>query len=50
LPVTYLGSTQAGVDSAFGPGDTVQSFFFSPKKPVGGWITGAGPVQQGLFD
>ncbi|MDX1650333.1 MAG: transporter, partial [Myxococcota bacterium] len=23
---------------------TVQSFFFSPKDPVGGWILGAGPV------
>jgi hypothetical protein len=27
-----------------GLGDTTQSFFFSPKKPVGGWILGAGPV------
>jgi hypothetical protein len=45
LPITYLGSTADGVDSAFGLGDTVQSFFFSPKKPTeGGWITGFGPV------
>lgn len=44
LPVTYLGSTADGVDSAFGLGDTVQSLFFSPVKPVGGWILGAGPV------
>ena len=29
----------------FGLNDTVQSFFFSPKKPAGGWlIWGAGPV------
>ena len=27
-----------------GLGDTTQSFFLSPKKPVGGWILGAGPV------
>ncbi|MEY4484632.1 MAG: hypothetical protein RL693_2084, partial [Verrucomicrobiota bacterium] len=26
-------------------GDTVQSFFFSPKEPTaGGWVLGAGPV------
>ena len=33
-----LGKSHAGL------GDTTQSFFFSPKKPVGGWILGAGPV------
>jgi hypothetical protein len=27
-----------------GLGDIVQSFFFSPKEPVGGWILGGGPV------
>jgi hypothetical protein len=27
-----------------GLGDTTQSFFFSPKAPVGGWILAAGPV------
>jgi hypothetical protein len=27
-----------------GIGDVVQSFFFSPVKPVGGWIIGGGPV------
>jgi hypothetical protein len=27
-----------------GLGDTEQSFFFSPKDPVDGWILGAGPV------
>ncbi|MCE9614247.1 MAG: transporter [Lentisphaerae bacterium] len=30
-----------------GMGDVVQSFFFSPKVPVGGWILAAGPV--GLY-
>ena len=45
LPISYLESTADGVDNAFGLGDTVQSFFFSPKKPTkGGWITGFGPV------
>lgn len=45
LPVSYLESTADGVDSAFGLGDTVQSLFFSPKKPTkGGWVTGYGPV------
>ena len=44
LPIVNLESTADGVSSAFGLGDTVQSFFFSPKKPVGGWILGAGPV------
>jgi hypothetical protein len=33
-----LGRVQNGL------GDIVQSFFFSPKQPVGGWILGAGPV------
>jgi hypothetical protein len=27
-----------------GIGDILQSFFVSPKEPVGGWIVGAGPV------
>jgi hypothetical protein len=30
-----------------GLGDIVQSFFFSPKKPVGGWTLAVGPV--GLY-
>jgi hypothetical protein len=30
-----------------GLGDVVQSFFFSPKAPIGGWILAAGPV--GLY-
>jgi hypothetical protein len=33
-----LGRVQDGL------GDIIQSFFFSPKEPVGGWILAAGPV------
>lgn len=44
LPLVYQGSPAPGVDSGFGLGDTVQSFFISPKEPVGGWILGAGPA------
>jgi len=31
-------------ESHSGLGDITQSFFFSPKEPVGGWVLGAGPV------
>ena len=44
LPIINLESTADGVSSAFGIGDSVQSFFFSPKDPVNGWLLGAGPV------
>src|ERR1022692_2543227 len=51
LPVIYLEPLShnplapASVrESHFGLGDTTQSFFFSPKDPVWGWILGAGPV------
>lgn len=44
LPVVYQDSIANGVDSDFGLADTVQSFFFSPKEPVNGWILGGGPV------
>lgn len=44
VPVVYRGSPADGVESEFGLGDVVQSFFFSPKEPVGGWILAAGPV------
>ena len=33
-----LGQSHSGL------GNTTQTFFFSPKEPVGGWILGAGPV------
>jgi len=40
MPVIY--SEPAGDKT--GLGDIVQSFFLSPKAPVGGWIMGGGPV------
>jgi hypothetical protein len=47
LPVIYAESPIKGGPNHSGLGDTVQSFFLSPKEPVGGWILGAGPV--GLY-
>jgi hypothetical protein len=44
LPVIYAESPVKGGSSHSGLGDITQSFFFSPKAPVGGWILGAGPV------
>jgi hypothetical protein len=44
VPVIYAQSPTAGGRDASGLGDIVQSFFLSPKEPVGGWIVGAGPV------
>lgn len=44
LPVVTQDEMFDGVGSKTGLGDTVQSLFFSPKEPVGGWIWGAGPV------
>lgn len=51
LPVIYLEALTknplapaSARESHSGLGDITQSFFFSPKKPVGGWILGAGPV------
>jgi len=44
LPVIYAESPVAGGSDKAGLGDTLQSFFFSPKEPVRGWILGAGPV------
>jgi hypothetical protein len=44
LPVIYAESPIKGGGDHSGLGDTTQSFFFSPKEPVGGWIIGAGPV------
>jgi len=44
VPVVWLESTAPGVDEEFGLGDTLQSFFFSPKEPLDGWLLGAGPV------
>ena len=45
LPIIDLNDFPFDGYSEFGLGDTVQSFFFSPKAPTsGGWIWGAGPV------
>jgi hypothetical protein len=44
VPVIDAESPAPGIDDEFGLGDTVQSFFFSPKETVNGWIVGAGPA------
>ncbi len=47
LPYVDAQSPVAGGSSVKGFGDTLQSFFFSPKAPTaGGWIWGAGPAFQ----
>lgn len=44
LPISHAESPVPGGADMSGLGDIVQSFFFSPKAPVGGWIMGGGPV------
>jgi hypothetical protein len=44
MPVIYAESPVQGGSDHSGLGDITQSFFLSPKEPVGGWILGAGPV------
>lgn len=45
VPVVYQDSLANGISSEFGLGDTVQSFFLSPKDPTAnGWIWAIGPV------
>jgi hypothetical protein len=44
IPYIHAEATVMNGDDKSGLGDIVQSFFLSPKKPVGGWIVGAGPV------
>jgi hypothetical protein len=44
LPVIHAESPAPSHGDVSGLGDTVQSFFFSPKDPVGGWILAAGPA------
>lgn len=44
VPIVYAESPAPGGEDAFGLGDTLQSFFFTPKDPIGGWILGAGPA------
>jgi hypothetical protein len=44
LPVIDAESPAPGIDDKFGLGDTVQTFFFSPREPVNDWILGVGPA------
>jgi hypothetical protein len=44
LPVIYQEARFPGDGNHWGLGDTLQSFFLSPKQPVGGWILGGGPA------
>jgi len=44
MPVVYAESPVPNGDSHTGLSDIIQSFFFSPKDSVGGWILGGGPV------
>ncbi|WP_211295022.1 transporter [Novosphingobium guangzhouense] len=44
LPVVTQGETVRGVGGASGLGDTVQSFFLSPKNASNGFVWGVGPV------
>jgi hypothetical protein len=44
FPMIYAESPTHNGSDHFGLGDTLQSFFFSPKEPVGGWVVGFGPA------
>lgn len=44
LPLIAQEALSSNINGEDGLGDTTQSFFFSPKAPVGGWIVGFGPV------
>jgi hypothetical protein len=44
VPFIHAESPITGGDAHGGIGDIVQSFFFSPQQPLGGWILGGGPV------
>ncbi|WP_411728213.1 hypothetical protein, partial [Methyloglobulus sp.] len=44
MPIIYEESRVPGGRDASGLGDITQSFFFSPKQPIGGWIMGGGPA------
>jgi hypothetical protein len=43
IPLVDQRDIPSGTDES-GLGDITQSFFFSPKQPIGGWILAAGPV------
>jgi hypothetical protein len=44
VPFLDTEAPSEGTHDRTGLGDIVQSFFFSPKNPIDGWILGAGPV------
>lgn len=44
VPVIYLESPAPGLGNAFGLGDTLQSFFLSPRNTPGGLAWGIGPA------
>lgn len=44
IPIIHAESPVPGGSDVGGLSDIVQSFFFSPKAPMGGWIMGGGPV------
>ncbi len=44
VPIVHAESPVAGGGTRSGLGDILQSFFFSPSRPINGWIVGAGPV------
>ncbi|MGZ8922791.1 MAG: hypothetical protein ACXW0M_05485 [Methylosarcina sp.] len=48
MPVIHAESPMPGGSSVSGFGDIVQSFFLSPKEPLGGWIVGGERGRQPL--
>ncbi len=44
LPLVDQEALVSGGEDLNGLGDVLQSFFFSPKEPIGGWIVGVGPA------
>ncbi len=44
VPIISQDNIYPTAGSQFGLGDTTQSFFFSPSKPVNGFVWGVGPV------
>jgi len=44
VPYIYAQAPVEGGDDESGLGDTTQSFFFSPKEKINGWIVGTGPT------
>ncbi len=46
IPVIYQPAMFSGDEHDFGISDIQFTAFLSPKKPVNGWVVGAGPVVQ----